>query len=129
MERHGSNDVGNEWVVFPGGELEGHPPKAMCPACREACGSTAMRSASAPRTLCFQCYRAELKRIRSLCEAATLDTASEARFQAQLPLEPVDRPRLHMLKAQRSRARVLDHSQFVERRRRALLAARQAVQS
>jgi hypothetical protein len=129
MERHGSNDSSNEWVAFPGGELEGHPPKAMCPACREALSSASKGSAIAPKTLCFQCYRAELTRVRSLRAAATLDTASEARFQAQLPFEPVDRPRLQMLKAQRLRARVIGHRTFAERRHQAQMAARRAVQA
>src|ERR1044072_4889437 len=26
----------NDWVAFPGGELEGERPKALCPACRAA---------------------------------------------------------------------------------------------
>src|SRR5262249_41913298 len=28
--------VTDDWVSFPGGELEGKRPKALCPACREA---------------------------------------------------------------------------------------------
>ncbi len=30
-----SQIVADEWVSFPGGELEGQRPKAMCPACRD----------------------------------------------------------------------------------------------
>jgi len=102
----------HEWASFPGGELEGKRPKALCPACRQARERTAARrfnagarshSAAASRLLCFQCYRADLERHRALQAAATLDTASEERFQAQLPFEAVDKPRLQMLKAVRSR--------------------------
>ena len=28
--------ITDEWVTFPGGELEGQRPKALCAACREA---------------------------------------------------------------------------------------------
>src|SRR5436309_15107074 len=90
----------NEWASFPGGELEGKRPKALCPACRQArecaaapCANAGARSQSVPasRLLCFQCYRADLERHRALRAAATLNTASEERFQAQLPFEAVDK--------------------------------------
>jgi hypothetical protein len=131
----------NEWASFPGGELEGKRPKALCPACRQAreCAAApganaGARSQSVPasRLLCFQCYRADLERNRALRAAATLNTASEERFQAQLPFEAVDKPRLQMLKTVRSQARVLGGTHpggFADRRRRAQLAARRAVQS
>ena len=32
-----SQVVTDEWVSFPGGELEGKRPKALCGACREIC--------------------------------------------------------------------------------------------
>src|SRR5206468_12505502 len=119
--------------------LEGKRPKALCPACRQAreCAAAPRanageRSQSVPasRLLCFQCYRADLERHRALRAAATLNTASEERFQAQLPFEAVDKPRLQMLKAVRSQARVLGGTHpggFADRRRRAQLAARRAV--
>src|SRR5450631_2222541 len=102
-----------EWITFPGGELEGRRPKALCTACRErlkraAAGpadSSASEKASAARALCFQCYRAELERERALAAAGQLDTASAERFQSALPFEPVNVPRLEMLKVERSAAR------------------------
>src|SRR4051812_25915795 len=107
----------HEWVTFQGGELEGKRPKALCPACREALraatlsgsarsvrasrngASSTSSSIGQRRSICFQCYRAELARERALQAAGTLDTASPERFQFQLPFEPVNRPRLAMLKA------------------------------
>src|SRR5436190_12756644 len=92
----------DEWVSFPGGELEGRRPKALCAACRaalqrEAAGHPSTRSTRPtvptrpPRPLCFQCYRADLDRQRGIAAAGQLDTSSEARFQYQLPPDPVDR--------------------------------------
>ena len=61
--------IAKEWVTFPGGELEGTRPKALCPSCRE----TLKREAAGNRpvgparpTLCFQCYRADLDREQAL---------------------------------------------------------------
>src|SRR5437870_3053382 len=93
--------VAEDWLSFPGGELEGKRPKAVCPACRDH-----MERGIAPgRTLCFQCYRLELDRERTLRAAAVLDTGSEERFQSQLPFEQVNRARLAALKATRAAAR------------------------
>jgi len=92
--------VEGEWITFPGGELEGKRPKALCPSCREALNREAEgqgRRSSRSRPLCFQCYRADLDRDRALQAAGQLDTASDTRFQSQLPFEPVDRARLEML--------------------------------
>src|SRR4051812_25536788 len=95
--------ITDEWVTFPGGELEGQRPKALCSACREAlkrgaatygASGTARRS----RLLCFDCYRADLRRTRALKDAAAFDSASEERFQSQLPFEPVNQARLERLK-------------------------------
>jgi hypothetical protein len=83
-------------------------------------------------TLCFQCYRANLDRERALREAGTINTASDARFQEQLPFEPVDEGRLAMLKVERTTSRgvlLQSAAQFVDRRRRAQMAARHALQS
>lgn len=111
------------WVAFPGGELEGERPKVMCPACRERANKTG--------TLCFQCYRADLDRDRALKAAAQLDTASDARFQTGLPFEPVNRPRLERLRVERGAARAamqMGADRFVDRQRRAQIAARHALQ-
>jgi hypothetical protein len=133
-----------EWVSYPGGELEGRRPKALCPACREAlrreaAGRSARRGGdggadrrpAAARPLCFQCYRADLDRERALHAAATLDTASEARFQSQLPFEPIDRARLDRLKTARAEARTAAAhgiGQYVDKRRHAQIEARHALQ-
>src|SRR5262245_60768087 len=123
---HGNSEtIGDEWVSFPGGELEGKRPKVLCPACRdalkwEAAGESRRLASrvskasgrfgppgpsSPSRPLCFQCYRANLDRELAIRDAGRLDTASEERFQSQLPFEPVDKPRLEMLKVDRARAR------------------------
>ncbi len=127
-----------EWVSFPGGELEGKRPKALCPACREALKREAAarmpvrRSPHAARPLCFACYRAELDRQKAIAAAGRLDTASDARFQFQLPFEPVDQPRLERLKAERRDERAAAHATpigpYVDRRRRAQIEARHALQ-
>ena len=137
--------VGEEWVSFPGGELEGKRPKVLCPACRDALkslkslelstrsGARLSSPGDAQRLLCFQCYRAGLERDRQLRAAGQLDTASPARFQSQLPFEPVDLPRLAMLKVERANQRALGTlgattvdgtARFADRRRRAQIAAR-----
>jgi hypothetical protein len=125
-----------EWVAFPGGELEGKRPKAWCPACRDKLkreSASARRAApSRPRPLCFQCYRAELDRERGLQAAGQLNTASAARFQAQLPFEPVNHGRLEMLKAERTSSRlasVQGIGEYVDKRRRAQIAARHALRA
>lgn len=117
-----------EWVTFPGGELEGKRPKAVCPACREAMNRGFVPTA---RTLCFQCYRAELERERALRAAGTVNTGSEERFQAQLPFEQVNRARLAALKAARAEARAAASQgpgAYVDKRRQAQIAARHALQ-
>jgi hypothetical protein len=108
-------------MTFPGGELEGKRPRALCPACRaqlsreqlrrERLSREQLNSAAAPavrpgpKPICFQCYRAELERDRALQAAGQLETASEARFQCTLPFEPVNTVRLAALKAERAAAR------------------------
>jgi hypothetical protein len=134
----------HEWVSFPGGQLEGRRPKALCPACREALRRQAAGRSifpsrirndanphAATRTLCFQCYRADLDRQRALAAAGALDTASTERFQYQLPFERVDTGRLELLKGERAveRGVLLQHGgRFADRRRRAQIAARHAMQ-
>jgi hypothetical protein len=118
-----------EWVSFQGGELEGRRPKTLCPACRQAL--TRAASARMSRVLCFECYRADLDRERALRAAGQLDTASDARFQGQLPFEPVNRARLGMLKAQRSEARAAGAQgigRYVDKRRHAQIEARHVLQ-
>ena len=102
--------VTEEWVTFPGGELEGKRPKALCGPCREALKREAATYGTAgvarrSRLLCFDCYRADLARARAMKAAGELDTATDARFQSQLPFEPVNHARLDMLKAERGVAR------------------------
>jgi hypothetical protein len=82
--------------------------------------------------LCFQCYRAELDRERAIQAAGELNTASEARFQSQLPFEPVNRARLDALKADRTAARAASGQgigQYADKRRQAQIAARHALQA
>ena len=135
--------VAHDWVSFPGGELEGQRPRALCPACREALKAAAVRGVAAEGvrpggrlrasgTLCFQCYRANLDRERALREAGTIHTSSEARFQEQLPFEPVNEGRLAVLKHERTTTRgalLQGIARFADRRRRAQMAARHALQS
>src|SRR5262245_56245682 len=118
----------SEWLPFRGGELEGPRPKALCPRCRERLNARRIGNASVP--LCFQCYRAGLDRERALRAAAQLDTASEERFQYLLPLEPVNRNRLSMLRAERTTAREASQTgagRFDARCRRAQIAARRVL--
>jgi hypothetical protein len=64
--------------------------------------------------------------------AGQLDTASEERFQVQLPFEPVNTSRLAMLKEDRADARaaaVIGVGRFVDKRRHAQIAARHALQT
>ena len=129
--------VTDEWVTFPGGELEGQRPRVLCAACREALKrETATYGPSGSvrrsRLLCFDCYRADLSRIRALKAAGDLDTASDARFQTQLPFEPVNQARLETLKAARAEARAADSQgigQYADKRRRAQIQARHALQT
>jgi hypothetical protein len=127
----------DEWVTFPGGELEGKRPTVLCTACREALkresatyglSGTARRS----RLLCFDCYRADLARARALKEAGDLDTASAERFQTQLPFEPVNHARLESLKVARAGARATASQglgQYADKRRHAQIQARHALQT
>jgi hypothetical protein len=129
--------VTDEWVTFPGGELEGQRPKALCAACREALKREAATygasgGARRSRLLCFDCYRADLARARAMKDAGELDTASEARFQTQLPFEPVNHVRLEALKAQRVQERTASSQgigQYADKRRHAQIQARHALQT
>lgn len=129
--------VTEEWVTFPGGELEGKRPRVLCAACREALNREAATygasgSARRSRLLCFACYRADLARTRVLKEAGDLDTASDARFQTQLPFEPVHHARLEMLKASRVEARAAASQgigRYADKRRHAQIQARHALQA
>ena len=126
--------VEREWVSFPGGELEGTRPRTLCTACRERLNRDAALGLkpARPRALCFQCYRAELERDQKLQAAGQLDTATDARFQFALPLEPVNQPRLDRLRAERGVARAelkQGAGRFVDKRRQAQIAARHALQA
>jgi hypothetical protein len=132
-----SQVVADEWVSFPGGELEGQRPKALCPDCREALKRDAAAgvlpgAARRSRRLCFDCYRADLARARALKAAGELDTASAERFQTQLPFEPVNHARLEMLKADRAQARAAASEgigRYADKRRQAQIRARHALQT
>jgi hypothetical protein len=143
MVQRSSQIADDQWVVFPGGELEGKRPKALCPQCRQALRGVAtgqrlphpvLKTREHRRTiapLCFQCYRAGLNRDKALQAAGQLMAASGERFQSALPFEPVNLPRLEMLKAERVRERAAMHEgvgRFVDRRRQAQIAARHALQ-
>jgi hypothetical protein len=122
-------DSTESWVPFSGGELEGQMPKARCPRCRERLRARRIGAAAVP--LCFQCYRAGLDRERALRAVADLDTATEHRFQYLLPLEPVNRQRLTMLRAERQASRTASlegEGRFEARRRAAQITARRALQ-
>jgi hypothetical protein len=129
-----ARDRNDDWVEFPGGELAGKRPKALCPACRDHLKRVAAEGTALdrPGTLCFQCYRAELDREQAMKAAGELNTASVERFQSSLPFEPVNQPRLERLKADRGEARAAELvgiGQYADRRRRAQIAARHALQS
>ncbi|HEX7139599.1 MAG TPA: hypothetical protein VF219_17230, partial [Vicinamibacterales bacterium] len=135
MSQKFAETTADEWVTFPGGELEGKRPRALCRACREAVNRVALvsrtgkgeRRVGERRPLCFQCYRASLERDRALQAAGNLETGSSERFQFQLPLEPVDRERLERLRSQRATERA-NTPNYVAARRRAQIDARHALQ-
>lgn len=116
------------WTPFSGGELEGTRTTALCASCRAA--RRAGRPATSDTTLCFQCYRAELERNRKAKAAVELNTATEERFQTQLPFEPVNAARLAQLRVERQASREQARygaGAYVEKRRRAQIEARRAL--
>jgi hypothetical protein len=113
--------------------LEGTRPRALCPACRAKLQRQATAGARdtgrvvPSRAVCFQCYRTELDRERALRAARDINTATDARFQALLPFEPVNRARLLSLRAERERSQISDRSgagRHAHQVRRAQIAAR-----
>jgi hypothetical protein len=133
-----SQTIADDWVSFPGGELEGRRPRVLCPPCRDALNRQAATSRAGGRqphlagTLCFACYRASLERERALKAAGDLDTAKEERFRFGLPFEPINEVRLTMLKAERTSARAgarQEIGDYADRRRRAQMQARRALQA
>lgn len=126
MDASNRQTVNREWVAFPGGELEGRRPKALCPACRsQAARGRSSGSALHSRTLCFHCYRAELDREHRFKTAGPP-------VQSALPFERVNWPRLERLKAERAAERATMRAgigRFADRRRQAQIAARHALQS
>lgn len=116
------------WTPFSGGELEGTRTTVLCPSCKVA--RREGRPAATDTTLCFQCYRSEFERNRKAKAAAELDTASDERFQTQLPFEPVNVARLAQLRTERQAAQALARygaGAYVEKRRRAQIEARHAL--
>lgn len=133
MKQHAVPAEPDDWGAFPGGELEGRRPRALCRACREKlkAGFGASPRPAGRRTICFACYRAELERDRALHAAGTFYTGSDTRFQAQLPLEPVNQPRLESLKSERAASRARQSEgvgRFVDKRGAAQIEARHALQ-
>lgn len=125
----------SEWLAFPGGELEGARPSALCPSCRAELSRAATTASpvfrTSPRPLCFQCYRATLERDRALMAAGELDTSTPERFQFALPLEPVNRARLERLRVERAHSRAAAQAgagRYVDKRRHAQIAARHMLQ-
>ena len=144
-----------DWAPFPGGELAGRRPKALCPDCRARL-ERAAREASGPggvsrpgpmgKRICFQCYRVDLERERALgvsradhavlrAETPPAEGTPSAdgggRWQHLLPFEPVNQPRLERLRAERAAARSaakIGPERFEARRRQAQMAARHALQ-
>ena len=125
-----------EWLALPGGELEAPRPRTLCSSCKEQLRQAVARGTwptadQRPRTLCFRCYRTQVERDRRFRAAAELETASEARFQCTLPFEPVNRVRLHQLRAARHTARTDERQgvgRYVDKRRKAQIHARHAMQ-
>ncbi len=134
MSQTAAAGLDRDWLPLPGGELEAPRPHTLCVGCREvrrqlaaAGGTPEPRS----RALCLNCYRAERERERKLIAARDLNTASEERFQCTLPFEPVNRARLNQLRAARQEARTTERrgvGQYVDRRRKAQIEARHALQ-
>jgi hypothetical protein len=128
---HAPSHADSDWVPFPGGELEGRPPRALCPECRARVQAVADgRAAAGKPALCFQCYRLDLERNHKIKAAGELDTASEARFQSALPFEPVNTSRLARLQTERHNAQARARSgagAYIEKRRRAQIEARHAL--
>ena len=122
----------DEWVSFPGGELEGLRPRVSARHAatnrsarqRRAFLSSSGRSASSV-------IAPSLDRERALKAAGELDTASSERFQSALPFEPVNRARLAMLEVERAKSRETAHAAagaFTDRRHQAQIKARHALQ-
>src|SRR5712692_7234934 len=131
MTRNTSQVTESQWVTFPGGELEGRRPKALCFECRERLRhAAASGKPPGPRRLCFQCYRADIERERALKAAGELDTASVERLQSPRPFEQVHGPRPEMLKAERAASRAVmaqGAGRFVDKRHQAQIAGRHAL--
>jgi len=131
-----SQNVADEWVSFPGGELQGRCPNTRGTRRTPPPEPTRPTGRAHPThqagTLCFQCFRAGLDRDRALKAAGELDTTTDERFQFVLPLEPIDEARLSMLKGDRALARAEARQgagECVDRRRRAQIEARHVLHS
>jgi hypothetical protein len=67
---------GEEWALFPGGELEGRRPTGLCGACLERSRHAV---ADSQPVLCFQCYRVGLARDRALAQIRELTARKPGR--------------------------------------------------
>ena len=118
-------------MTFQGDELEGKRSRVLF--CRGQLKRMASGQARPElrQAICFQRYRAEVERQRSVRAAGELDTASVQRFQSALSFEPVDRALLNTLKARRTASRTPmteGVERFVDKQRQAQIAARHALQ-
>src|SRR5215471_17386933 len=109
-----------DWISFPGGELEGRRPKTLCGRCRAALSAKVQGRAESSATpfVCFDCYKADQERERRLKAATEFVADSDEHFQSVLPLEPVNQARLARLRVERTQARVEARSgnaQYVDR--------------
>jgi hypothetical protein len=118
----------NEWVSFPGDELQAPRPTVLCRACREKLqASVSNRSRVSNQPLCFACHRATIERERALKAAGEFNASSNERFQSALPFEPVNQSRLTRLRTERATSRIASRAgvgRYVDQRRQAQIAAR-----
>ena len=108
--------VAHEWVSFPVGNWKASGHEALCPACREALKAAAVRGVteatcgsggvSEPAARCASSATAPTWIASALCARPAPSTRRpSARFQEQLPFEPVNEGRLAMLSVERTTTR------------------------
>ena len=92
--------IQEEWVTFPGGELEGKRPKALCQrAARPKSGSRHRAYHGAPGTssVVLPVLPGRVGAIEP-CSCWSARHSIRGTLQVQLPFEPVNEPRLAKLK-------------------------------